>query len=137
MDDFLAEITKTFPKMMIHRGDKLKYLGMVFDFDRVAKTVTINCDQFVEELLKDYPYQGRAATPATEDLFKTKEADLLCPKKAKDFHSAVAKLLYLAKRVRGDILTAVSYLTTRVRAPTEDDQEKLERIIKYLRNTAV
>ncbi len=40
------------------------------------------------------------------------------------FHSMVAKLLYLAKRVRPDTLTAISFLATRVREPTEQDLAK-------------
>ena len=47
----------------------------------------------------------------------------------------VAKLLYLAKRGRPDILTAVSFLTTRVLSPDVDDWKKLERIIGYLKGT--
>ena len=52
------------------------------------------------------------------------------------WHSYVAKLLYLSKRTRHDILTLVAFLTTRVQAPTEDDQAKLHRGIKYLTGTA-
>jgi hypothetical protein len=44
----------------------------------------------------------------------------------------VAKLLYLSKRVRPDILLAVSFLTTRVQNPDSDDLNKLTRVIKYL-----
>jgi hypothetical protein len=48
------------------------------------------------------------------------------------FHSSVAKLLYVAKRGRPDILTAVSFLTTRVTCSTEEDSKKLEKVLKYL-----
>jgi hypothetical protein len=51
------------------------------------------------------------------------------------FHSYVAKLLYLAKRVRPELLVAVSYLTKRVNDPNKNDMNKLERVIKYLRHT--
>ena len=51
------------------------------------------------------------------------------------FHSRTAKLLYLAKRVRPDILTAIAFLTTRTRAPTQDDYCKLERVLRYLNGT--
>jgi hypothetical protein len=44
----------------------------------------------------------------------------------------VARLLYLAKRVRPDILLPVIFLATRVKEATEEDQEKLTRVIKYL-----
>jgi hypothetical protein len=51
------------------------------------------------------------------------------------FHSIVAKLLYLSKRTRPDILTEVAFLTKRVLAPQRDDLYKLERTIKYIRGT--
>ena len=47
----------------------------------------------------------------------------------------MAKLLFLAKRVRPDILTAVSFLTTRVQKPDCDDLKKLGRVLKYLNKT--
>ena len=45
----------------------------------------------------------------------------------------MAKLLYLAKRIRPDCLTAVSFLTTRVTKCTQDDIDKLERLVRYIR----
>jgi hypothetical protein len=51
------------------------------------------------------------------------------------FHSVVAKLLYLSKRTRPDILTKVAFLTKRVLAPQRDDLYKLKRTIKYIRGT--
>jgi CMP-N-acetylneuraminic acid synthetase len=47
----------------------------------------------------------------------------------------VAKLLYLAKRVRPDILTAVSFLCTKVTKPTTEDQQKLSRVMGYLKQS--
>jgi hypothetical protein len=47
----------------------------------------------------------------------------------------VAKLLYLAKKVRPDILTAVAFLATRVQKPTLHNQAKLMRVLKYLNGT--
>ncbi len=44
----------------------------------------------------------------------------------------VARLLYLLKRARPDILTAVGYLCTRVKQPSKNDQEKLLRVLGYL-----
>ena len=54
----------------------------------------------------------------------------------KRFHSTVAKLLYLAKRARPDVLTSVSYLTTRVQKCNTEDIRKLERVMNYLRATS-
>ena len=47
----------------------------------------------------------------------------------------MAKLLYLAKRGRSDILLAVSFLTTRVSCSTDQDWLKLRRILQYLNGT--
>jgi hypothetical protein len=55
--------------------------------------------------------------------------------KAKISHSTVAKLLFVAKRGRPDILLAVSFLTTRVKQPDEDDWKKLCRVLNYLNTT--
>ena len=76
-----------------------------------------------------------AKSPANADLFKIGEGDLLSDALKKDFHSCVAKLLYLARMVRPDIMVAVAFLTTRVTAPTSVDLLKLDRILNYLNGT--
>ena len=45
------------------------------------------------------------------------------------------KVEYLAKRVRPDLLTASTFLNSRVLAPTEQDASKLDRVIDYLYST--
>ena len=57
------------------------------------------------------------------------------PVKADRYHHLIAKLLYLCKRSRPDIQTAVAFLCTRVKQPDSDDWKKLSRCIKYLRET--
>jgi hypothetical protein len=47
----------------------------------------------------------------------------------------VAKLLFLSKRAQPDILTAVSFLCTRVKKPDVDDYKNLARLMRYLRGT--
>jgi hypothetical protein len=87
-------------------------------------------------LLKDYQVKGTAATLATNKLFQVKEnAKSLTIKKAILFHSAVAKLLYLAKRSRPDLLATVAFLSTRVSKSTEEDMSKLNRLLRYLKRT--
>jgi hypothetical protein len=51
------------------------------------------------------------------------------------FHHTVYQLLFAANRVRRDIQTAVSFLTTCVQEPDKDDWGKLKRILKYLNGT--
>ncbi len=93
-------------------------------------------DKYVEDVLQICEVNGNAMTPALTDLFYIDQDSPLLAKDEKEyFHSMVAKLLYLAKRVRPDTLTAISFLATRVREPTEQDLAKLQRVCKYLRST--
>jgi hypothetical protein len=52
---------------------------------------------------------------------KNKSPEYLTLEKANLILTMVAKLLFLAKRARPDILTAVSFLCTRVKKPDVDD----------------
>jgi hypothetical protein len=73
-------------------------------------------------------------TPATHMLFTIDENSMSLKDREK-FHSIVAKLLYLGKRGRPDILLAVQFLCTRVKAPTMEDAAKLARVLGYLKLT--
>ncbi len=44
------------------------------------------------------------------------------------FHSTAAKLLYLSKRARSDIIAVVGFLCTRVKGPRIKDWEKLSKL---------
>ena len=80
---------------------------------------------------------GEAATPASSHLFDVNVDNpvALCKEKADFFHHDVATLLFLCKRARPDIQTAVAFLCTRVKEPDVDDYKKLSRVMKYLRAT--
>ena len=82
---------------------------------------------------------GKSQTPAHSNLFDIRPIEaspLLTDEDKERFHSVTAQLLYLAKRVRPDLLVAVAFLTKRVSAPQKYDQGKLVRAIQYLRETA-
>ena len=79
-----------------------------------------------------------APTPAKSELFSVKPdtSDPLLTTSAREyFHSITAKLLYLSKRAKPDILTPVAFLTKRVTKPQAEDMKKLERTIQYIRGT--
>jgi hypothetical protein len=64
---------------------------------------------YIDKCLKG---RKHVKSPATDDLFNTPEkSDALGEGGMKMFHSDVAKLLYLAKRTKPYILTAVSHLS--------------------------
>jgi hypothetical protein len=107
---------------------------MTFDYSK-KKEVKITMEGYVDELLKSYDVQGVAATPALEHLFKVRDSPELSHKGREEFHSKLAKIMYLAKRVRPDLLTGSIFLTTRVNCATEDDEAKLDRLYRYLNGT--
>ncbi len=112
---------------------------MTLDFSDPGK-VKIIMDDYLRKLFAELPddgyYDGIASTPAGPRLFDVRDnAPLLNKVQADFFHSTVARLLFLSMRARPDILTTISFLTTRVSSPSVDDRNKLRRVIQYLRGT--
>jgi hypothetical protein len=110
---------------------KHSYLGMTFLFE--DGQVKINMDGYIKNLIVDI--EGTSTTPAGTDLFVDDDDTLLTASEQKALHTKVAKLLFLATRVRPDILLVVNYLTTRVNKFTANDEKKCKRCLKYLRKT--
>ena len=136
VDKVISDIRTIYSELTVHRGPIIDYIGMNFDFTIQGK-VTITMSGYINDLLEQCnDFDGIVNTPASKDLFTVNENSvLLTPIDRERFHSVTAKLLYLAKRVRPDLLTSVSFLTKRVNAPTNDDMNKLKRAVKYLRGT--
>ena len=66
----------------------------------------------MKDLIKACHVTGKAQSPAAGNLFIVGEdVSKLSTGDAEQFHSITAKLWYLAKRTRPDILTAVVFLT--------------------------
>jgi hypothetical protein len=118
-------------------GDLHDYLGMTLDYSTEGK-VAIRMQDYVENMLSELPddMSGSAVTPAAEHLFKVnKDAESLGEEQSDLFHSVTAKILFLCKRARPDVQTAIAFLCTRVQSPDIDDYKKLRRVVSYLRDT--
>ena len=136
VDDFISYIESKFDKVTVHRGSVQSYLGMNFIFGgSIPKSVQINMSGYIADLMSDYKIQKTVTTPANNNLFKETKSTPLSSEKSKELHTIVAKLLYLATRVRFEILLAVNYLTTRVNKFNQGDWEKAQRILEYLNGT--
>jgi hypothetical protein len=125
-----APLTKT-------RGDLHEYLGMTIDYSEKGK-VKFTMIDYIKGMLEELPVDmdGTAPNPATSHLFEVNESATKLPNAMSDlFHHNTAKLLFLCKRARPDIQTAVAFLCTRVKDPDMDDYKKLSRTMKYLRGT--
>jgi hypothetical protein len=122
-------LKKTYKKITTESGPIINYLGMVLDFGYRPGAVHIDMSYYIGNCLDTYDVHGVALTPATMNLFTIDEdSQILDINRKERFHSCVAKLLFCAKRVRYDILTAISF----VNCPTVEDESKLLRILQYL-----
>jgi hypothetical protein len=132
------DLKNIYKEVKVNYRTNIPFLGMNFDF-QVQGTVKISMIGYVEDLLAEYKKdlpKRVFSTPAGVDLFDSEEEEVSLTTAGKTrFHTLVAKLLYLAKRTRPDILTAVSYLTTRVQNPSERDEQKIFRVLGYLVGT--
>ncbi|EJK61698.1 hypothetical protein THAOC_17766, partial [Thalassiosira oceanica] len=136
IEDFVRWLERTYGKLQVKIGDELEYLGMDLKFG--DGKVQLSMEKFTRDTIEEFPEptETTAEDPAGPNLFETREPSeknpLLNEDQAQIFHRITAKLLFLCARPRRDIRTAVAFLTTRVRAPTQDDWGKLRRVIRYL-----
>jgi hypothetical protein len=135
VDEIIEKIESKFGKMSQTRGEAHDFLGMNITFkDKkvkigMKKHILKAIDAFSDDITRD------ASSPASSRLFKTREVEQLSEAKAENFHSVVAALLFISRRCRLDIQTAVAFLCTRVSWPDADDWLKLKRVLQYLRGT--
>ena len=122
------------------RGKVHDYLAMEMDYSQPGK-LKINMTKYIEGVIENFKYNDeiqakKAATPAADHLLKVNDnAKKLDYKIAEEFHTTVAKCLFVCKRARVDIQTTIAFLCTRVKAPDEDDWKKLLRLMAYIRDT--
>ena len=131
--EFGREAPLTVTRGMVHQ-----YLGMTIDYSKDEK-VSFDMTEYLQQIIDETPEEllkGSVSSPAANHLFQVNdEAEKLDPATAIIFHHLVAQLLYLAKRTRPDILTCISFLTSRVQCPDVDDWKKLGRCVIFLRST--
>ena len=77
--------------------------------------------------------EGTAVQPTRKYLFKVNEdATKFDDKTADLFHHYTAQLLFIFKRARPDLQTAIAFLCTRIMAWNVNDYKKLASLMKYL-----
>jgi hypothetical protein len=110
---------------------------MTLDYSEKGK-VKIKMLDYVDKMLANLPAEmdGEAPSPAATHLLTLKDDQTkVDEKKAQFFHTYVAKTLFLCKRARPDLQTAVAFLSTKVKSCNEDDYKNLIRMLQFLRAT--
>jgi Reverse transcriptase (RNA-dependent DNA polymerase) len=100
--------------LVVTRGLIHEYLGMTLDYSQSGKC-RISMDGYVQEIVEEHlpKDMAHASTPAASHLFEVNEQQTkLNLQQSNMFHQVTAKLLFLCKRTRPDIQTAIAFLTT-------------------------
>jgi hypothetical protein len=126
------EFVYTFKWITMCVGSSHSYIGMQISVR--DGTVTLDMRYYLHKILEYCDASKVAAvTPSGKDTFAVDDTSRpLTEVNKQRFHTLVAKLLYLLKRARPDIIAVVGFLCTRVRSPTEEDERKLSRVLSYL-----
>ena len=139
IDDFVEWVKRTHGGVTPVKpsgGKKHDCLAMILDCETPG-VVRIDMTKCVKSIVEDFKCQEELKqvpvpkSPGADHLFHTRDDAKKLPKeKAEEFHTAVAKALFVCKRARDDIVAVASGLCTRVREPDEDDWSKLLRLLK-------
>jgi hypothetical protein len=118
------------------RGKVHDYLAMKLDFTFQGK-LKVDMVSYVDSMVKEFPEElTKSNYPWNENLFKVDEKEKKLPKDKKEqFHTFVAKGLFLSKRGRPDIQPAIAFLSTRVKDPDQKDWFKLSKMMSFLNHT--
>jgi hypothetical protein len=133
LEDTVFSLKKIYSEINFNYGQSHVYLGMKFEFES-GRYVELSMFKMIDEIIIKYlPEGGTNSSTASNNLFSIDQnSDLLNKNEKETFHTITAKLLYLSKRSRPDILTSIAFLTTRVQSPNQSDFKKLMRVLRYL-----
>ena len=130
-------IKKEVGEITVSRGNRHTSLGMDLTFNK-DRTMSISMKDYLKETIEEIPepIKASARTPAKSNLHYIDPKALRLSKEWSDkFHSLTMKLMFVCQRCRLDIMTAISFLCTRVSRFTEQDWYKLKRVLEYLNGT--
>ena len=126
LDHIIQLLQDTYDQITVNKGKLFSYLGMRLDFSSPG-SLDITMPAYIDSLCQGITQT--AATPALPGLFIKNHPDqILSPPASKALHSVIARLLYLALRVRPDILTAVQYLACQVSKLSFEDYKKVNHV---------
>ena len=109
---------------------------MTLDYSDKGK-LKVDMRDYIRSMEREWPYEiKKESKPWNGNLFKIdKNSKPLSEEVAKICHRFIMKNMFLCKRGRSDVEVGISFLSGRVREPTEQDFRKLSRIINFLVTT--
>ena len=131
----IDEIGKHFAGYTVSNKSDFKHLG-IYVSRRDNDDVCLSMENYTKEIITENNVLKTVVNPNYKDYFELDESELLDKTMQKKYHTIVAKLLFMAKRTRPDILMNVSYLSSFVNKPTDKKWKCLWKLLEYLNGTA-
>ena len=122
-------------KFHVSRGQIHNFLGMTFDYSYPVR-VKISMMEYIRDIFDKFPDEKKVKTekiPATEILCVIRKESEKFSGKLRNILQLCGKIFYVSIRTRHDISLEISFLTTCVTYPENDDWKYLCRCIRYLR----
>lgn len=128
-------LRSAFRKLTVKDGDQIEFVSL--EIDQRYGEISISMEKYIRSLLEEWGGSGSNATPADTDLFKSDvvSAQLDNARRVK-FHRLAARLIYLTKRIAPDMLLAVNVLSGKVKSPSIQDWDRLDRVFRYLNGSS-
>jgi hypothetical protein len=139
LDKVIDTIKENFGNVHTSNYNEFDYLGVHVKMNDETKSAELSCDDYIRriishDLFADDKNMKMYKTPASSNLFEiNEESEPLTHEVKEMFHSVVAKLLWIALRVRLDVLMPTAYLSSKVHNPTNHELGKLKRLVGYLK----
>ena len=135
LESIVHWFAEEFEDLNVTRGRVHQFTGMTLDYTQPDK-LTVTMKNQIDNLLEKTGTKGTAVNPAEADLFIIDATSPSLDRKTKDeFHSIIASISYIAKRIKPECLVVTSMLASRVHCATEQDWSKLERLLAYINST--
>jgi hypothetical protein len=115
-------------------GDVLSYIGMTITQPALQHSSKVTQLEYTKRIVAASGVTKTAKNPYHPALNTTRSQSHKAVNTT-EFLSLLMSAMYLGKRTRPDILTALSYLGTRVTSPDELDMKCLLRVYEYLNGT--
>jgi hypothetical protein len=135
LDQVIKHLKESFTAISVNKGDVHHYLGMKITIHNGF--YSLDMSGYLNKLFEGRTGIKHSTSPAKTDLMQDNEnSPLLDAAGQKRFHSDVAKILFVTKRVRQMALPAVSILAGRVNKATVQDDQRLDKLLGYLLSSA-
>jgi hypothetical protein len=132
LESIVQWFAEEFEDLNVTRGSVHQFTGMTLDYTQQDKLFVTMKNQ-IDNLLEKTGTKATAVSPSEADLFVIDATSpALSEKQSDEFHSIVATISYIAKRIKPECLVVTSMLASRVQSPTEQDWSKLERLLAYI-----